>query len=258
MTDILLWIAERWPALGICLLLVVAAIFVTAKVVKWKGSVESKTACLPDSFKKLPCEDHMKAIDAHNNDMKEIKGSLNRLDSRIDSLDSRIGTLDSRIDTLDSRIDSLDGRIDSMGDNLSDISRWIMKLDPSTIDTLAMKHSPRRMTAAGLQLYEISGAKNALENNVEYFLEELQKINPSTPFDVEDKAFDVLMKNLSMPLFNPIKNYIYYQPDKVTLKTESGEDVTVTLSLMAIVKLMSLELRDRYLAAHPEIEDEAV
>lgn len=227
MTDVILWIMDKWPILGMGLLLIVLVVVITVRVMKWKHSIETKTDCIPDTFKKLPCEEHIEVIESHKDVMKEIR----------------------------SGVSSLNVRVDSMSDNLSDISKWIMKFDPSTIDTLAMKHSPMKMTTAGLQLYEISGAQKAMMDNAEFLLGELQKINPSTPFDVEDKAFDVLMKNLSLPLFNPIKNYIYYQPDKVTLKTESGEDVTVTLSLMAIVKLMSLDLRDRYLAAHPEIEE---
>lgn len=227
MTEIWLWIADKWPGIGITLILVILAVIITYRFTRWKNSVDSKMDCIPDSIKKLPCENHIEVIESHKDVMKDISNGLVNL-----------GT-----------------RVDSMSDNISDISKWIMKLDPSTIDILALKHSPRRMTAAGLQLYEISGAKKALDDNVGYLLDALQKVGPATPFDVEDKAYDILMQNLSLPMFNPIKNYIYYQPDKVTLKTESGEDVSVQLSLMVIVKLMSLELRDRYLAAHPDIEE---
>lgn len=56
-------------------------------------------------------------------------------------------------------------------------------------------------------------------------------------------------------LLNGIKNYIYYQPEKIKLKNDSGEDIEVSISLLVLIRLMSIELRDRYLSAHPELEE---
>ena len=82
----------------------------------------------------------------------------------------------------------------------------------------------------------------------------LEERNPQTPLDVEDNAYNVLMQNLSNPVFNPVKNYIYYQPERVTLKDEAGKDVTVDISFLILIRLMSIDLRDRYLELHPELE----
>lgn len=145
-------------------------------------------------------------------------------------------------------------RLDSMGDQLSAVSRWIMKLDPAAIDSLAPKFSPRRMTKAGLSLFEKSGAKKAIDEGASIFLTQLEERKPQTPLDVEDEAYNVLMQNLSNPIFNEIKNFIYYQPEKITLQNEAGEDIEVNISLLVLIRLMSIELRDRYLTAHPELE----
>ncbi|MDR3194391.1 MAG: hypothetical protein LBT76_03745 [Tannerella sp.] len=49
-------------------------------------------------------------------------------------------------------------------------------------------------------------------------------------------------------MFNDIKNYIYYAPEKETV-----ESVEVEVSMFSIAFVMSLYLRDKYLGLHPEL-----
>lgn len=146
-------------------------------------------------------------------------------------------------------------KLDSICEQLSEITKWIMKLDPTEIDALAPKFSPRRMTTAGLNLYDISGAKAVVDNNEEALIEAVRAENPQTPLDVEDKAYVVLAGKLSDPIFNGVKNYIYYQPEKITLKGDGDAEVTVSLSLTLLLRLMSIDLRDRYLAKYPSQQE---
>ena len=237
MTDIWLWIVEKWPLLGIIIAAIIITWILAAKfVLPLKQKIEkagkaadgidglgAKIDKLSESISVLPCSSHDKSISHHKDTLSEIGHKLERLDS--------------------------------MGDQLSAVSRWIMKLDPSSIDSLAPKFSPRRMTKAGMTLFEMSGAKKAINDGAETFLKQLEERKPQTPLDVEDEAYNVLMQNLSNPLFNGIKNYIYYQPEKIKLKNDSGEDIEVSISLLVLIRLMSIELRDRYLSAHPELEE---
>lgn len=156
----------------------------------------------------------------------------------------------SRMEELQG-IKSSTSKLDSICEQLSEITRWIMKLDPAEIDALAPKFSPRRMTTAGLNLYDISGAKTVVDNNEDALIEAVRAENPQTPLDVEDKAYTALIGRISEPTFNGVKNYIYFQPEKVTVKGDNDTDVTVSLSLLLLVKLMSIDLRDRYLAKYP-------
>lgn len=236
MSDIWLWIIEKWPILGIIIAAIISTWIIAVKfAMPWKQKIEkagkaadgidglgAKIDRLSESISVLPCSSHDKSISHHKDTLSEIGHKLERLDS--------------------------------MGDQLSAVSRWIMKLDPSSIDSLAPKFSPRRMTKAGMSLFEISGAKKAVNDGAETFLKQLEERKPQTPLDVEDEAYNVLMQNLSNPLFNEIKNYIYYQPEKITLKNDAGEDIEVSISLLVLIRLMSIELRDRYLSAHPELE----
>ncbi len=146
--------------------------------------------------------------------------------------------------------------VDTINEQVSEISQWVMKKDSKMITPLARKHSPLQMVKAGRDLFEISGARKAIDENIGFLLSEMEKRKPETPYDVEDTAATVLFTNLGNKLFNGIKNYIYYAPSEITLKDENNEDVVVSLSLYAIVQLMAIELRDRYLAAHPEVPQE--
>ena len=128
-----------------------------------------------------------------------------------------------------------------------------MHFDESMIDALSKKCSPRIMTALGRDLFVISGADAAINDNIDFLIEEVERKSPATPYDVESCALDALLNNLSNPLFNDIKNFIYYQPEEVELTDSDGSKKKVKISLMAIIKLMSLELRDRYLSAHSEL-----
>ena len=141
----------------------------------------------------------------------------------------------------------------SINDQVGEITKWIMHMDDGMIDTLARKCSPRQMTKMGMELFDISGAKSAIDENIDLFIGEIEEKEPKTPFDAENYALDVLIGKITTPIFNGIKNYIYYQPEIIKLKNENGEEEDVKISLNTLVRLMSIELRDRYLKKHPEI-----
>lgn len=155
--------------------------------------------------------------------------------------------------------DSIDGlnsmrlTVDSINDQVTEISKWIMRIDDSMINPLAKKCSPRMMTKMGLTLFQVSGAEKTLQENSAFLINEIEEQAPATPYDVEDAALNTLLKNISHPMFNNIKNYIYYQPEFIILKDENNEEHEVRVSLNAIVRLMSIRLRDLYLVKHPEV-----
>lgn len=270
MTDIWLWIVEKWPVLGIIIAAIIITWVLAAKfVLPWKQKIEkagkaadgidglgAKIDKLSERINVLPCSAHDESISKHKDTLSEIGHKLDKLSEGVSDLPCSTHTesISRNKETL-SEIEHKLERLDSMGDQLSAVSRWIMKLDPKSIDSLAPKFSPRRMTKAGLSLFEMSGARKALDDGADVFLRQLDERNPQTPLDVEDEAYNVIMQNLSSPIFNEVKNFIYYQPEKITLKNDAGEDIEVSISLLVLIRLMSIELRDRYLSAHPEIEE---
>lgn len=270
MTDIWLWIVEKWPLLGIIIAAIIITWILAAKfVLPLKQKIEkagkaadgidglgAKIDKLSESINVLPCSAHDESISKHKDTLSEIGHKLDRLSEGVSDLPCSTHTesISRNKETL-SEIEHKLERLDSMGDQLSAVSRWIMKLDPKSIDSLAPKFSPRRMTKAGLSLFEMSGARKALDDGADVFLRQLDERNPQTPLDVEDEAYNVIMQNLSSPIFNEVKNFIYYQPEKITLKNDEGKDIEVSISLLVLIRLMSIELRDRYLSTHPELEE---
>lgn len=146
------------------------------------------------------------------------------------------------------------GTVESINEQVTEISKWIMHMDERMIDPLSRKCSPRVMTALGKDLFQKSGADKVLENNEDYLIGQIEGLNPQTAYDVESRSLDVLLSKISEPMFNDIKSYIYYQPSSVKLKDEQGIEKDVPISLMSIIHLMGIELRDKYLAKHPEIK----
>lgn len=236
MTKIILdWLKDNYPIIFLCLAVAAVVWFVAKLYFQRFKKVE-------DTVSKLPCDTHLK-------ELRDIKATVSQVEETVSKL-----PCSSRLEEIQS-VRSSTGKLDSICEQLSEITRWIMKLDPTEIDALAPKFSPRRMTTAGLNLYDISGAKAVVDNNEDALIEAVRAENPQTPLDVEDKAYVVLAGKLSEPIFNEIKNYIYFQPEKVTVKGDGDAEVTVSLSLALLLRLMSIDLRDRYLAKYPSQQE---
>lgn len=167
-----------------------------------------------------------------------------------DSVTKLETTVQSHSDKIDSFQKTVD-KLDYVCDQLTEVIKWIVKMDPQAIDTLAPKHSPRRLSTVGMMLYQECGAEKALNENKDFLLAELKKKDPKTAYDVEEGSFDVLLENLSNKMFNEVKNYIYNEPEMKELTGPDQETVTVKLSIFLILRLMAIVLRDEYLKVNP-------
>jgi hypothetical protein len=123
-----------------------------------------------------------------------------------------------------------------------------MRQDKKTIPSLGAKKSPTTLTEAGWEFLRISGAQECVNNDLDFFISELDRMRPSLPYDVEEGARHVLLTNTGRETFNNIKDYIYYSPETININ-----GVEVEVSLMSIIFVMGIYLRDKYLDAHPEI-----
>lgn len=163
--------------------------------------------------KALPCEEHEASL-AGKADKPSCAEQETRLNERIESLpcaahESKLAEKADKAD-LDRRDAKMSERIDrlpceqhgkdiggllsfersfmAMSERFDEVCKWLMKFDGSTIDTIAPKHSPRRMNRAGLEIFEETGARKALEDNLFALLLEMEKKSPETAYDVEDRA----------------------------------------------------------------------
>lgn len=197
------------------LLFMIALAVVVWQVAKVFFNSKHRIETVEETIKTLPCESHKEQLDNYSI-MKETLSSVN--------------------------------------EQVTSISKWVMKLEPGMIDVLAQKCSPRRMTTLGRDLFIVSGAKEVVDTNESFFIQEIDKKSPATPYDVEEVSLSVILSHIANPMFNGIKNYIYYQPEEVELTGDNNTKQKVKISLNSLIQLMALEIRDRYLTAHPELK----
>lgn len=144
--------------------------------------------------------------------------------------------------------------LSAMSYNISVIERWIMKKDIKMIDTMAEKHSPLRITPIGEEVIRISHADKILPQIQDLLISEMEKEIIKTAFDAETKAYFAIMRNDDNDAFIPLKKYIYNAPQFVDVTTKN-KTVKVELNYDAILRLISIKLRDEYIKLHPEITD---
>lgn len=195
---------------------ILVAIIATWRISKYHTRLEDTR----DKVDKLPCEKHKD--DIHSSDQKY--NELQRI-------------------------------VTSTNDMVVEINKWLMKFDNDMIDKLARKASPLKMTPLGEVLFEKSFAKKTIDNNADFLIKELERINPKTAYDVEEESLGYLLRNMGNEMFAQVKQFLYYSPDTIRLQDPvSGEDKDIRLSIQYIIKLMSIYLRDKYLEKYPNIE----
>lgn len=104
-------------------------------------------------------------------------------------------------------------------------------------------NSPVTLTDLAKELFAESGAKEFAEKHSDALLTKLEAEKPTNKLDVQKKANYIVMDASGKRDFDAIKNFVYENPiykDK-------------PLDLGTIVDIIALDLRDRYLAMHPEL-----
>ena len=132
------------------------------------------------------------------------------------------------------------------------IEDYILRKDTDSVDFLMRKCSPYKLTDAGDALLNVSGGKECIDDNIDFFDEEIQKLNPQVALDVESYSLHVLNSNTDKSFFNQIKDFVYNAAspyiiiDKEGNKTEFEGNLTMNHVLM----VMGVYLRNRYFERH--------
>ena len=125
---------------------------------------------------------------------------------------------------------------------------------PSSAAAFSIKQSPRRLNPVGEKLLVECGGKDFLEENKTHFLEMISRSNPKTALDVEAQAYEVLLADQNMDIFNKIKQWVYNSP---TWDLEiNGNKEAYSITMGDICFVLSIPLRDMFLAEHPEVPTE--
>lgn len=171
---------------------------------------------------------------------------------RLSDVENKLSSLpcadhDASLSIHTRNLEGLSGVLEENKNMLIELSKWAMKLDVDMIDRLAKKSSPLKMTEAGLYLFSKSGAEKALSNISDRLIALMDESELRTGYDIEQKALEVLLRATGDKAFDDVKDFIYNSPDTITIE-ETGE--SVRFNLYAIVKLMSIKLRDMYIERH--------
>ena len=143
-------------------------------------------------------------------------------------------------------------RIDRISEDLVKITSVLMLKDKDINDVLSAKHSPRRLTDAGQRIFTDANGQAYLDANKDYLFAEIDRRKPLAKLDVEDASYAVLIDATRLEAFNPIKTFIYNAPNYQLTKSD-GTPMSYDVSLIDMCFVMSIPLRDMYLAEHPEI-----
>lgn len=265
-----------WTIIIIAIMFVGMRFYYTrfAKLEDTTSKLEGTTSKLKETTSKL--EDTVSRTDDRLRSIEELLVSLNsksveadadlgtlfehghELGNRLSALEEVTVSLSSELESwrvmVENKLTTTDRRLDNDEDILNTIAKWVVKQDETMIDDIMKKRSPYTLTNIGEQILDDSGARQVLEQCMAQYIADLEAKAPKTAYDVEDLAYDVLFKHSGDDAFKPIKDYLYLAPDPATFYSEDkGQEVEVRLSLMSVLRVMSLPLRDAYLNLHPEL-----
>lgn len=187
----------------------------------WIVKFTSGNRDLKSKIDSLPCPEHTRSLEKHSDVIGEINSSLNRIDGQVDFL-VRLATSKPA---------------DSFAVSSS---------------TFSEKKSPRKLNNNGNKLLAEVRGDEFLQENGRFFLDEIAKLEPKTALDVENYALSVLLANSERQEFNRLKNWVY-NASSLEITDGSGSVSHKDISMEDVLFVLSIPLRDRYLAGHPEV-----
>ena len=122
---------------------------------------------------------------------------------------------------------------------------------PTSAYVFSFKQRPRQLNQMGQRLLEKCGGIRLLEEHSGFFIKRIESYNPKTALDVELQAYEVLISNQGLELFDDIKQWVYNYPAWELEISGNKEMYSITMGDVCFV--LSIPLRDRYLAAHSEV-----
>lgn len=123
---------------------------------------------------------------------------------------------------------------------------------PTAAPVFSQKNSPRELNEAGKQLFTDINGEEFLNKNKEILIKGIDDKTPKTALDVEESALEVLYSLIDNDMFIGMKNWVYNSPSRKL--TIDGVDREYTITMNDVCFVLSLPLRNMYLAQHPELQ----
>lgn len=167
------------------------------------------------------------------------------------SVKTKVESLEERFDKFEHKLESIESKQYDQQSELTEIRSAVMAASKTAREILASRHSPWTLNELGKKIYADMKGEEFLQEHKDFFFAKIDKYNPQTAFDVEEAALTVCVLSTGDSRFNRIKNFVYNYP---TQKDDAGNDKNVSLEDACVV--LSMPLRDMYLAEHTEIVTE--
>lgn len=135
------------------------------------------------------------------------------------------------------------------------IKTHLIEKDSKAAKVFSGKASPRKLNDMGLQVYNEFGGPVFLDKNQDFLFEMIDEKSPQTALDVENASLEVLYKCVENNIFNDVK-VLVYNSKAITIQEKGKEPTEYAITMNDICFIFSIELRDRYLAAHPDVRKE--
>lgn len=202
----------------------------------------------------LPCANHSEIIEKHNDKIESALPSIAKMDSLpcaqhaevLDRHTAKIGDISNVLSRIEGQLNLL---VQMLPQSLQSKTDSMLYSEGISI---SQKHSPKTLNENGMKISEAFGCDEFLQSNKEWLLGELDKFSPKTALDVQTFSLNVLRMVSANERFNGLKHLIYHSP-KIELQKENGSMASVEITLDDVLFVISLPLRDAYLAKHPEI-----
>lgn len=167
--------------------------------------------------------------------------------------------LERRMLEIYSGMESITSTLKSIMENMAAIEKDVIVLKSviamkykNFMDVLSLKHSPRKLNDNGERILSDINGNEFLQKNKDFFFAKIDEQHPKTALDVELAANFVLLSNMSNDIFNELKNFVYNAPTYLMNDDKEGQR-PYDLDMNDICFVLSLPLRDMYLAKHKEI-----
>lgn len=142
-----------------------------------------------------------------------------------------------KVDRLEAEQDKTHAMMNEFRTDIATLKEFKVQAQKFIDKSIYKSSSPLSLTELGVKLVENSGFVAIFDKEKSNLAKMLNEKNPTTKYDVQEKARELMDSLQNYPAFEPLKSYAY----------NNGQDFGQILRAGAIL------LRDYYLSIHPEI-----
>lgn len=188
------------------------------------------------------------ACDVHSEDIAEVKSDVKEIRDDVVALKSQFSIHDRDIERIREHLETA-------SENLMRVTSLLLLKYKDAGKLFSVKRSPRQLNEMGKQVYADMKGEEFLIANKEFLFSQIDSFHPKMALDVENAAHAVCITSIENDIFNRLKDFVYNSPSYRITDAEGNERM-YDLALSDVCFVLSLPLRDMYLAAHSEIVSE--